>query len=199
MNNLVTIMLGLALIALVLSSGCVAPEDVGAGERTANITAPPAGAPEGEPPSVYAPGKYTVGDTISKNGFDVILWDVDPEFGTGLPGEINKVFGITVNVDRTGPSSIPENIGDCDGIPVVGLWDPVGNKMYTDLNPYPKCNNKTDFWRKTVFIDRRVYSFDRTVQVVVSMLDDITDQTTMGMIDPNSPTKYVFDIVPFEQ
>ncbi len=199
MNNLVSLVVGFALILLVISSGCVAPEGADTGGGTANITAPPTGGQQGEPPGTYAPGMYTVGDTITKNGFDIELWDVDPEFGTGLPGEINKVFGITVNVNRVGTSTIPETMGDCDGIPVVGLWDPVGNKMYTDLNPYPKCGDKTDFWRKTVFIDRRVYSFDRTVNVVVSMVDDITDQTTMNMIDPNSPTKYVFDIVPFEE
>jgi len=204
MNSLISILVGFALILLVMTSGCVAPGEInGDTGGTANITAPPGGEGETAPSGTYGlpVGKPGVSGSIAKNGFNITFWDVDPDFGTGLPLQsgIQTVFGLTFNIERTGPSSVPESMGDCDGLPSVGLWDPNMKKMYINLNPYPRCDNKTEMWRKTVYIDRRVYALDRPVQIVVSMLDDITDSTSMDNIDLNSPTKYVFEIVPFEQ
>ncbi len=146
---------------------------------------------------VTAQAEYGVGDTMSKNGFDITLWDVEPDFNTGDPSML-KVFALTFNIKRTGISTVSSTVGGCSGLPKVGLWDPSAKKMYVDIRPSGACDSSTDFWRKTVYIDRRVYALSYPVDVIVSMENDITPLTTMGMIDPASFTKYVFEIVPFD-
>ena len=62
MNSIVSIILGLALILLVLTSGCVSLEEVGfAGGETVEITEPPVGQEPGTPPGTYGPPLGTEG------------------------------------------------------------------------------------------------------------------------------------------